>query len=368
MAISDAAWNGDSARFTVAQWRRSCLINRGGDENVKSNFSLPVRDPDGRLNRKGLAAAAGRLSQVEDISADQRATAARQLIMLYHEAGLPVPDGLREIAKRAASRSVTLSGVERRSTPVAVGLRDGNSRTIRGYAAVFDRESRMMPSRLGGAFVERVAPGFFDEARNAGWPGIQGSGVLCRFNHDDQSLLGTTRAVPPTLRLSVDRTGLEYCADLPQCRDDVLELIERGDIAQSSFTFADAQDDWTYSGSGVTQRTLISGQLLDVAPVSAVAAYPETTVALRSLAAFKDVPEADVVALAQQHELRKLFVRTDIAPPMSWQEAKLRLLSLRPHDPIRPGVRHVAPLAANPRTSSAARRMARLQAQRAAWH
>ena len=215
------------------------------------------------------------------------------------------------------------SSVERRSTLDLVV--PAGSRTIGGYAAKFNRESRMIPGAMGSAFVERVAPGFFEESRAAGWPGNQGSGVLCRYNHNDQYLLGTTSA--GTCQLALDRTGLEYRAEVPKCRDDVLELVARGDIAQSSFTFADAQDDWSYSG-GVAHRTLISGQLLDVAPVSAAAAYADTSVALRSLAAQKDVPAEDVFALAKRDELRQLFIRTD-RPTMSCYHARLASLATR---------------------------------------
>jgi hypothetical protein len=278
---------------------------------------------------------------------------------------------------------VVISPVELRALP------DGaeGSRWIGGYAAVFNRESRMISDRFGfGPYVERVTPTFFEEARSAGWPGNQGSGVLCRYNHNDQYLLGTTAG--GTCELGVDATGLEYRTLVPRCREDVLELVGRRDIRQSSFTFMDAQDDWNYTG-GVTHRTLLTGGVLDVAPVSAVCAYEDTTVGLRSLAAHKDVPVDDVFNLAKQNELRKLFTRTDqtpapgplvhiekvlaapteqrtidaeSAPPaqpepeapaepqpdtppdtppaeepvtLSWQEAHLRVLAMRPYDPIR---------------------------------
>lgn len=205
-------------------------------------------------------------------------------------------------------RRAVLSTVELRALP------DGGegSRVIGGYAAVFNRDSRLIPRGMGGgSFVESVLPTFFEEARTAGWPGNQGSGVLCRYNHNDQYLLGSTAG--GTCQLSVDRTGLEYRAEAPRCRDDVVELVGRGDIRQSSFTFLDAQDDWNYSG-GITHRTLITGGLIDVAPVSAVAGYQDTTVGMRSLAAAKDAPIEDVYALAQRDELRQLFIRTDRAP------------------------------------------------------
>jgi len=118
----------------------------------------------------------------------------------------------------------------------------------------------------------------------------------------------------------------------------VLELVGRGDIQQSSFTFMDVEDDWTYSG-GVTHRTLLSGGILDVAPVSAVPAYEDTTVGLRSLAAHKDVPDEDVFALARQHELRKLFIRTDQAltsAPEAEERAVTTEATPDPAEPVEP--------------------------------
>jgi len=204
------------------------------------------------------------------------------------------------------------SSVERRSIPFAVE-RNAQGRTISGYAAVFNRPSRLIPDGMRGGFVETILPTFFDEARTAGWPGVQGAGVLCRYNHSPNFVLGSTRA--GTCQLSVDRTGLEYRTDVPQCRDDVLELVARGDINSSSFTFMDGQDDWTYRG-GITLRTLIgAGTIVDVAPVSEPAAYPDATVALRSLAASRDASEDDVYALAAQDELRRLFTRNDRPQP-----------------------------------------------------
>jgi phage head maturation protease len=378
--VSDAPWDGDAGRFTLEQWKRSCLINHGGDGSTKGQYSLPVREPDGTLNKNGLSAAAGRLNQVQGITAEARATAARKLISLYHEIGMDPPDHLRELAgaaehdatPRAAPppganaafnsgslatsqrptdetpRSVRVP-VERRVNPIAVELRalatQDNSRraTIGGYAAVFGRESRLIPGHSGhGPFVERVAPTFFDAEYRSGWPGLQGVGVVARYNHSNDFLLGTTQA--GTLRLAIDGIGLDYSVDLPESRSDTLELVTRGDVNASSFTFIVADydgDEWAYSG-GVTQRTLISGTLIDVAPVGgALAAYPDATVALRSLAAHKGATEDEVRALVEQGDVRKLFTRTDIdgyprgdtmnssRPTMDWTTAHLALMLTR---------------------------------------
>ena len=174
------------------------------------------------------------------------------------------------------------------------------SRTIGGYAAVFNR----MSENLGG-FREKIAPTFFNQSRSQGFPG-----VVCRYNHEDSFLLGTTRS--GTLRLSVDDIGLDYSVDLPECRADIYELTNREDLRHSSFAFQCYDEDWTKGDGGYPVRQLISGRLIDVAPVN-TPAYPDATVGLRSLARFVDAPLEDVMAVAKQNELRKFFVRTDAA-------------------------------------------------------
>ena len=56
-----------------------------------------------------------------------------------------------------------------------------------------------------------LSASFPNKSRADGWPG-----VVCRYNHDDEFLLGTTRS--GTLRLSIDETGLNYDVNVPECR------------------------------------------------------------------------------------------------------------------------------------------------------
>lgn len=300
---SNEAWDGSASSYSIDQWKRACLIDRGtGDANSKERYALPVREPDGTVNANGVHAAAARINQVQGISAAQRAAAARKLIAMYHQMNETPPDSLMMMANRAAPIDV-----ESRNTLVPVALRSEGSRTIGGYAAVFNRRSQ----NLGG-FVEVVNPSFFNKSRADGWPG-----AVARYQHDDMYLLGTTRA--GTLRLQIDETGLDYSVDLPECRNDTLEMVTRGDVAQSSMAFQVVEQDWSTSDQGYPQRTLVSGRLIDVAPV-ATPAYQDTTVGLRSLAEFKNIPYEDVQDLAIQDELRKLFVRTDGAAPIKRNE------------------------------------------------
>ncbi len=181
--VSDAPWDGSSGRYTPAQWARACLIDRGvGNALTKQRYSLPVREPDGRLSRKGLAAAAARLNQTEGIDAAKRTSVARQLIRLYGQAGLQVPDHLKEMAGRAAgSANDGTDSPERCYTSGLVEIRSGsNGRTIGGYAAVFGQLSKPMPFGF-----ELVDTHFFDESRQAGF-----SDVVARWNHDSFPLAG----------------------------------------------------------------------------------------------------------------------------------------------------------------------------------
>jgi hypothetical protein len=58
---------------------------------------LPVLEPDGTLNVNALAAAAGRLGQVQAPAA-MKATAARKLARYYRMAGMNPPAGVMSTA------------------------------------------------------------------------------------------------------------------------------------------------------------------------------------------------------------------------------------------------------------------------------
>ena len=112
------------------------------------------------------------------------------------------------------------------------------------------------------------------------------------------------------------------------------ELIQRGDVRKSSFAFrvGSGGEDWGLSDQGYPMRHLVSGQLVDVAPVNSPA-YVDTTTALRSLdpsevrklgigpeAAYESLArrmEADVAevrAAADANELHRFFRQSSGAP------------------------------------------------------
>lgn len=136
---------------------------------------------------------------------------------------------------------------------------------IRGYAALFNSDSQDL-----GGFVERIAPGAFDNVMK------RGTDVVGLYNHEPMFLLGRESA--GTLRLSVDERGLRYEIDAPESRADVVEAIERGDVRGSSFAFKvkGAGEKWSRSQDGRQIREIVDFDgLFDVGPVLRPA-YPAT--------------------------------------------------------------------------------------------
>lgn len=183
--------------------------------------------------------------------------------------------------------------MERRYCTRAVEVRktEAGATKLRGYAAVYDSNSEP----IFGSFIERLAPGCFDEA-------LKGSpDVLCRFEHEGGLML-MGRTASGTLRIGTDETGLWYEVDLPNttAARDLAELVQRGDVSGSSFAFA--MDDpegetWQREKGKMPVRTITRiGELIDVAPVSSPA-YRATDVSARSLELAAAVSEPSEVAL-----------------------------------------------------------------------
>ena len=104
MAISSVPWSSvTAADYTEAQWARACLIDTraSGDPVTKGAYTLPVRMPNGDVNRNALGAAAAALAGARggvQASREAKKSAARKLIRLYHEAQMEPPDSLRRMA------------------------------------------------------------------------------------------------------------------------------------------------------------------------------------------------------------------------------------------------------------------------------
>lgn len=159
---------------------------------------------------------------------------------------------------------------------------EGNaeSRTIVGYAIVFDSESRILCD-WGGEFVETI------ERTAVTQELIDNADVKCLFNHNREALLARSNQGKGTLKLTIDEVGLRYEFEAPATidGDKVLELVRRGDIVGSSFAFSCSGEDacrYYEDADGMLHRVVsrITG-LYDVSPVIDPA-YTETSVEARS--------------------------------------------------------------------------------------
>ena len=142
--------------------------------------------------------------------------------------------------------------------------------TISGHAALFNQKTELMPG-----VYEMIAPQAF---RNTDF-----SQAKALFNHDPNKVLASVKA--GTLKLTVDEIGLRYEFKMPNTSygNDLLEMIRRGDIDQSSFAFTVTDEGYIpkrVSGKNFNVVTEID-KLFDVSPVT-YPAYEQTTVSARS--------------------------------------------------------------------------------------
>ena len=162
---------------------------------------------------------------------------------------------------------------------------EDESRHIEGYGSVFNSRSLDL-----GGFQEIIAPGAFDGV-------IERSDVKALLDHNaERGILARSRNGKGSLSLELDERGLKYSFDAPHTNlgDEVVEGLKRGDYSQSSFAFTVESDSWTKEEDGSYLRTINKiGNLYDVSIV-ANPAYTDTSVALRSLDAFKAQEETQI--------------------------------------------------------------------------
>tara|TARA_R110000851_G_scaffold132737_3_gene267278 strand:+ start:1443 stop:2366 length:924 start_codon:yes stop_codon:yes gene_type:complete len=153
---------------------------------------------------------------------------------------------------------------------------DNESRTVEGYASVFNS----MSEDLGG-FREIIKPGAFTNAMN--------DDVRALYNHDSNYLLARTAS--GTLELWQDDKGLGYRFEMPNTSygNDMLELFRRGDLSQSSFGFTVEKDSWKLENGQQVRYIESVSSLFDVSAV-VYPAYVSSSSGLRST----EAPEAEV--------------------------------------------------------------------------
>lgn len=179
-----------------------------------------------------------------------------------------VKDYIRSIDERAERRfytgSLSFAEVEEN------GAKTVDENIIEGYAAVFDKDSEDF-----GGWVERIAPGAFDEVLN--------DDTVALFNHSMHLVLGRNKV---NMKLIQDEVGLKYRVKLPDTTlaQDVRKLVKEEIIYKSSFAFTVKAERLIKGKEGRVMMRIIDKieRLYDVSPVT-YPAYPDTSVAARSI-------------------------------------------------------------------------------------
>ena len=188
---------------------------------------------------------------------------------------------------------------------LVVEERAGGKMVIAGYAAVYDRLSLLLP----GNFRERIMPGAFDKVlqRQRGK-----QDVVALFNHDSNIVLGRTSS--GTLEITSDAKGLRYEVTPPATRADIVELISRRDVKNSSFAFTVAVDEWSSDDKGSIRSVREVSGLFDVSPVLN-AAYPRSSceAALRSYEAWMETQNVKEIVKAPIASVRSWIIEASEA-------------------------------------------------------
>jgi HK97 family phage prohead protease len=153
----------------------------------------------------------------------------------------------------------------------------GLSKFLTGYAIVFDRLSEDL-----GGFREQIAPSAVDRTLT------EKVDLRALVDHDPGKVLGRISA--GTLRVEKDARGLKVQIDPPMTSagQDIVESVRRGDVTGMSFSFRTMPDGdvWDFKTNPPT-RTVLDMLVREISAVS-FPAYPQTEVAMRSLAGARE--------------------------------------------------------------------------------
>lgn len=197
---------------------------------------------------------------------------------------------------------------DERAMPVVVKDNEGKeTRTIEGYAVVFDKESRVMfDPQKKRFFVEVIKRGAVTPEDLKQWD------IKALMEHDKSRLLGRSYNGKGSLQLTVDDYGVKYRFEAPNTveGDNAIELIKRGDIFGSSFAYT------TDEGKNIIYKKRSDGSLLrevikldrmyDVSVVTDPA-YFGTDVCVRSLDGYFEETPQNEVWKKDVEELRSLI-------------------------------------------------------------
>ena len=166
------------------------------------------------------------------------------------------------------------------------------SRTIEGYAIVFGVRSQLLFDWYD-RYYEVIEPGAIDEAR------LREMDIKMTIFHDREMLIARSNKGVGTLKLTVDEIGVKYEFDAPRTSagETALELVKRGDLAGSSFTYwSDEKSSVHYdmTEDDILVRHVDRIDKVYEMTIASDPAYVETSVTAREIeAAGIHLPETD---------------------------------------------------------------------------
>ena len=193
---------------------------------------------------------------------------------------------------------MNINDIEKRAFDFALDIetRDDKSPKIVGHAAIFNEYADIL------WWKERMMPGAFKSS-------IKSDDIRALFNHDPNYVLGRNKA--GTLKLREDDKGLFIDVTPPdtQFANDLIKLIERGDISQMSFAFQVIEDKWEYGeDKEPDKRDVMKVKLYDVSPVT-YPAFEGTDVAIRSHDIWLKTQKVDAIPYKVKLAKRRLDLK-----------------------------------------------------------
>lgn len=189
------------------------------------------------------------------------------------------------------------------------------SRTITGYAILFDTPSAPLWEDEEGEVREVIAPEAVTEEL------LNGCDIKMTMFHDRQLILARSNRGEGTLSYTVDERGVAFSFDAPNTADGdkALELVRRGDISGCSFMFRTRYYDKAFVERSVK---IVNGKAFVLCRVKSIIgiydftlasdpAYPDTSCEAREL--LTDIVDRDnEIVRKQVREMRGAAVHKPV--------------------------------------------------------
>lgn len=256
MAVSNRDWSQfHAASYTPQQWRQACLVDRGvGDPDSRGRYAVPVREPNGDVNRHAVLDAARMGAAFVGLTDDQQRTAARRLVRIFREdLQVDPPAALLSAAgmASAAGRSADTQHEQYRQFDSGLHVREGgDGRTIEGIVVPYN-----LPTRINEDLVEQFNKGVFEHQMRAA--------NRVKLGREHIMLGGQLIGAGRSMEDRDEGLWMQLRVANTPAGDETLALVRDGALDELSIMFRERQN--RRLGGGVIAR--VKADLLEVAIV-----------------------------------------------------------------------------------------------------